>query len=83
MSLLELNSGGLHAIDMIGLRTNMQLYYSQADGIPQFINMMEDAQKKAKRAGMPIADDATTVVRVKAEAAHKSRRDDFASYESA
>ena len=38
------------------LRTKMQLYYSQADGIPQFINMMEDAQKKAKRAGMPIAD---------------------------
>jgi hypothetical protein len=56
MSLLDANSGGLHAIDMIGLRTNMQLYYSQADGIPQFINMMEDAQKKAKRAGMPIAD---------------------------
>jgi len=28
----------------------------QADGIPQFIVMMEDAQKKAKRAGMPIAD---------------------------
>jgi hypothetical protein len=56
MSLLECNSGGLHAIDMMGLRTNMQLYYSQADGIPQFINMMEDAQKKAKRAGMPIAN---------------------------
>ncbi len=56
MSLLELNSGGLHAIDMMGLRTNMQLYYSQANGVPQFINMMEDAQKKAKRAGMPIAD---------------------------
>jgi hypothetical protein len=30
-------------------------YYVQADGIPQFILMMEDAQKKAKRAGMPIA----------------------------
>ncbi len=28
----------------------------QADGIPQFIVMMEDAQKKAKQAGMPIAD---------------------------
>ena len=30
-----------------------------------------------------IADDATTVVRVRAEAAHKSRLDDFASYEAA
>jgi hypothetical protein len=34
----------------------MTQYYVQADGIPQFIAMMEDAQKKAKRAGMPIAD---------------------------
>ncbi len=31
-------------------------YYLQADGIPQFIFMMEDAQKKAKQAGMPIAN---------------------------
>jgi hypothetical protein len=34
----------------------MTQYYVQADGIPQFIVMMEDAQKKAKRAGMPIGD---------------------------
>ncbi len=33
-----------------------QQYYVQADGIPQFIFMMEDAQKKAKQASMPIAD---------------------------
>ncbi len=56
MALLDANSGGLHAIDMISLRTKMTQYYVQADGIPQFIVMMEDAQKKAKRAGMPIAD---------------------------
>ncbi len=30
-----------------------------------------------------IADNATTVVRVRAEAAHKSRLDDYASYEAA
>jgi hypothetical protein len=41
---------------MISLHTNMHGYYTQADGIPQYINMLEDAQKKAKRAGMPIAD---------------------------
>jgi len=41
---------------MISLRTNMTQYYVQVDGIPQFIVMMEDAQKKAKRAGMPITD---------------------------
>ena len=56
MAHLDANSGGLHALDMISLRTNMAQYYVLADGIPQFIVLMEDAQKKAKRAGMPIAD---------------------------
>jgi hypothetical protein len=54
--LLDTNSGGLHALDMIALCTNMPQYYVQADGIPQFIVMMEDTQKKAKHAGMPIAN---------------------------
>jgi hypothetical protein len=56
MAHLNANSGGLHAIDMISLRSNMIQYYVQVDGIPQFIVMMKDAQKKAKRAGMPIAN---------------------------
>ena len=56
ITFLDLNSGGLHAVDMISLRTNMHQYYTQADGVPQYIIMLEDAQKKAKRAGMPIVD---------------------------
>ncbi len=56
MSLLDANSRGLHALDMILLCMNMMQYYMQVDGIPQFIVMMEDAQKRAKRAGMLIAD---------------------------
>ncbi len=56
MALLDANSGGLHAVDMISLHTNTTQYYAEVDGIPQFIVMMEDAQKKAKRANMPIAD---------------------------
>jgi hypothetical protein len=55
MALLDANSRGLHAVDMILLCTSMHQYYVQADGIPQYIIMMEDAQKKAKRAGIPIA----------------------------
>jgi hypothetical protein len=55
MSLLDANSGGLHALDMISICTDMMQYYVQADDTPQFIVMMEDAQKKAKRAGIPIA----------------------------
>jgi hypothetical protein len=56
MALLNANRGGLHAVGMITLRTNMIQYYMQAEGIPSYIVMMEDAQKKAKQAGMPIAD---------------------------
>jgi hypothetical protein len=43
MSLLDANSGGLHALDMIWLCKDMMQYYMQADGIPQFIVMIEDA----------------------------------------
>ena len=56
MDHLDANSGGLHAIDMIALCTGMQAYYEQADGIPHYIALLEDAQKKSKRANMPIAD---------------------------
>ena len=56
MAFLDANSGGLHAVDMLILWTNMHGYYAQADGIPQDIIMLEKAQKKAKRAGMPIAN---------------------------
>ena len=53
MELLDVNSGGLYSMVQT---TNMHQNYTQADVIPQFISMMEDAQKKAKRVGMPIAD---------------------------
>jgi hypothetical protein len=56
MAFLDANSGELHTINMITLRTNMHGYYAQADGIPQYIIMLEEAQKKVKRAGMPIAN---------------------------
>ena len=56
MAFLNTNSGGLHANDMLTLRTNIHGYYAQADGIPQYIIMLEEAQKKAKQADMPIID---------------------------
>ncbi len=56
MALLDTNSGGFHPIDMITLHMNMTQYYVQTDGIPQFIVIMEDAQKKMMQAGMPITN---------------------------
>ncbi len=37
ISLLDAYSGGLHAVDMISLCSNMTQYYVQADDTPQFI----------------------------------------------
>ena len=48
MSLLDTNSGGLHALGMISLHMDMMQYYVQANGIPHFIVMMEDVQKKGQ-----------------------------------
>ena len=54
MAHLDANSRGLHAINMISLRSNMSQYYVQVDGIPQFIVMMEDAQKRQSGLACPL-----------------------------
>jgi len=36
--------------------SDMQRYYETTTSIPEFINKLEDAQKKAQRANVPIAD---------------------------
>ena len=46
MAFLDANSGGLHTVDMLTLCKNMLGYYMQVDSIPQYINMLEDAQKR-------------------------------------
>ena len=35
----------------------MQRYHLEVEGIPEYINMLEDAQRKAGRAGRAISDD--------------------------
>jgi hypothetical protein len=53
---LEKNSNGLHALNIIALRSNMLLLYKNAASMPDFILAMEEAQKKAKRTEFPILD---------------------------
>jgi hypothetical protein len=43
-----------NAINMTSLCTNMHHYYTQADGIPQYINMLEDAKKRRRRLARPL-----------------------------
>ena len=40
---LDANSGSLHAINMLTLQSSMQSYYKIADGIPQYITLLEEA----------------------------------------
>ncbi len=53
---LEKNSTGLHVLDIVALHTNMLLLYKNAASMLDFILMMEEAQKKAKQAELPILD---------------------------
>jgi hypothetical protein len=54
MANLKANSKGLNAVDMISVCSNMTQYYVQVDGIPQFIVMMEDAQKRQSGLACPL-----------------------------
>ena len=47
---------GLHAPDVLNLQNEMQTYYEDIEGIPNYINKLEDAQKQSNRAGNPITD---------------------------
>jgi hypothetical protein len=53
---LEKNSTGLHALDIVALHSNILLLYKNAVRMPDFILAMEEVQKKAKHAELPILD---------------------------
>jgi regulator of replication initiation timing len=53
---LQSTCTGLHALDVLALQNDMQQYHVQAEGIPEYINMLEDAQKKARLAKITITD---------------------------
>ena len=54
---LDANCGGLHPSELVRLPTEMLGYYADADGIPEYINMLEEAQRKLARANLPMSDD--------------------------
>ena len=48
---LEAQCTGRHAIDILALQDEMHNYHIEYEGIPEYINALEDAQRRAKRAG--------------------------------
>ena len=53
---LDTNCGGLHPSELVNLPTEMMTYYAKAEGIPEYINMLEEAQRKLERANLPMQD---------------------------
>ena len=56
---LHLQAGctGRHALELLALHKEMQRYHLKVKGIPEYINMLKDAQRKSGRAGRTIADE--------------------------
>jgi hypothetical protein len=59
---LRERSGGLQALDMVLLTIQMSKYYEGTPDIPKYIFLLEDAQRKAARACLPITDQTLTVL---------------------
>ena len=56
LSHLQAGCTGRHALDLLGLHNEMQRYHLEVEGIPEYINIIEDAQRQADQAGQTIAD---------------------------
>jgi hypothetical protein len=54
---LEDNCGGLHPSELINLPTEMISFYQKTEGIPEYINDLEDAQRKLARAKLPMSNE--------------------------
>ena len=53
---LQATCGGLHALDVITLKHKLEHYHIKSEGIPKYINKLEDAQAKYERSNNPITN---------------------------
>ena len=56
---------GLHTVDAVEIPQGMKTLFNDAEGIPQYINAMEDVQRKSKRAKLVIIDEYMHTVALK------------------
>jgi len=54
---MENNSGGLERIDVVAFLAKIPTLWASEPHVLEFINAMEDAQKKAVHASLPISDN--------------------------
>ena len=53
---LQAGRTGRHTLDLLALHNKMQRYHLEVEGIPEYINFLEDAQRQSGRAGRAILD---------------------------
>ena len=53
---LKAGSRGLEATDIVQLQADMLGWWAEDPRVPEYVNRLEDAQKKSSRAGLPITD---------------------------
>ena len=54
---LETNCGGLHPTELVSLPQDMLGFYARTNGIPEYINELEEARCKLARGNLPMLDD--------------------------
>ena len=54
--------GGLHALDLITLQSDMQNAHKESDGFPEYINSLEDAHDKAEQEKLPVTDTILMII---------------------
>ena len=59
---LQVFCGGLHALDVLALKNEMQNYNQNMEGIPDYVNALKYAQKRSKRAGKPTTEDTLLLI---------------------
>ena len=54
---LQAGCTGRHALDLLTLHNKMHHYHIEVEGIPEYINILKDAQRQSGRADRTITDD--------------------------
>ena len=54
---LQAGCTGRHTLDLLALHNEMQRYHLEVEVIPEYINMLEDAQRQSGQAGRAISDE--------------------------
>ena len=63
---LQSMCGGLHALKVVALIDQMHNAHKDSEGIPEYINTLEDGRDKAERSGAPISNFMLVIIATKA-----------------